>query len=109
MGIRRTILMTEITENVYNAISKSFNAGQIKVMAGTFDDRFVDSNAKKGGLTDETKTRFFIRDIFLDPLAYQLIVDLAKTASSGKEAPKTDGSTGSSGTTGTTGASGSSG
>jgi hypothetical protein len=72
-SIRRTILIAQLTENIYNDIAKSFNTGQIKVMAGSFDDRYIDPKAKKGDLKDDLKVRFYITNVFLDPWAFDVI------------------------------------
>jgi hypothetical protein len=84
-GLNRRILAAQIADQIYNAISKTFNAGQLKVMAGSFDDRFIDSSVKKGDLKDDTKIKFYITAVFLDTSAYDLLVALQKSASPGTD------------------------
>ena len=81
MRSRRLLANVNMIKAVWDQIKAHLNDGQIKAMAGSFADQFVNSNAKPGEITQEVKVRFFINAVFLDPLAYDLLVDMSKHAS----------------------------
>jgi hypothetical protein len=78
---RRLLTSAKMANTVYDAIKAGLNSGQIKAMAGSFDDSFVQSGAKDGTLTPEVKIMFYINQVLLDPLAYDLLVEMSKHAS----------------------------
>ncbi|MHB8635154.1 MAG: hypothetical protein ACYC96_01635 [Fimbriimonadaceae bacterium] len=61
---------------VYDAIVANLNPGQKKAMANDLDPASVVPGMKVEKMTDEAKIRFYIRNILLDPLAYDLLVKL---------------------------------
>jgi hypothetical protein len=75
-SIKEAVLGAEVTEQIYAVVSQSFNSGQIKVMAGSFADSYIDSTKKKGDLKDDFKVKFFIQAVFLDPYAFDIISKL---------------------------------
>ncbi len=79
-GLRRSFLMAQLTESIYKDLTQSLNAGQIKVMAGSFDDRYIDPSAKKGDLKDDLKVRFFITNVILDPYSFDILGSLETAA-----------------------------
>lgn len=91
MGLRRSLVLAQMTETVNAYVQKGFNAGQIKVMAGSFDDRFIDPKVKKGELKDDTKVRFFIQYVLLDAATYELLGELYKVKVAGDDPIKNSG------------------
>lgn len=78
---QRLIAAAQMTSLVYDAVKAGFDAGQLKAMAGSFPDGFIQPGAKDGTLSEDTKLTFFVKTIFLDPLAYDILVDLSRHAS----------------------------
>ena len=81
MSDARGAAVNENTANVLKVFNATCNAGQKKAAANSFAPTYIDPNAKPDTLTDEQKTTFFVRDILLDPQAYDILLQLAKHAS----------------------------
>ncbi|MFZ4506625.1 MAG: hypothetical protein ACOYON_02885 [Fimbriimonas sp.] len=79
-SIRRNVAANENVDLVYQVVEKKFNAGQKKVLANSIDYKEIDPTLKEAP-DDQTRIRFIIRDVLLDPLAYDLMVQLMKKAS----------------------------
>lgn len=79
LSIRRQVAVNEIIEDFYTATQSVFDEGQKKVMANSLDIALLDPTAKRD--KDEDKVRFFMRRIFLDDSAYDVLVRLQKIAS----------------------------
>lgn len=80
MGIRRQVATNEMIDEVYNPISTTLDAGQLKVMENSMDPSTFDPNLKKDAMDSKAKIRFFIKQIFLDPLCYDIMLKLQKIA-----------------------------
>ncbi len=76
----RMLVHYKMIKAVSDAIKSKLNAGQIKVIAGSFAPQFIDPSVPKDKMTDEVKIDFFIDRVFLDPLAYDLLLEMAKHA-----------------------------
>ena len=78
VAIRRQIATAEMIEFVYDAVVKTLDAGQRKVMANSLKPETYDPRLKPATMTDEDKQRFFIRTILLDGITYDLLVKMSK-------------------------------
>lgn len=79
--IRRRIATGEMVEMVLETCRKTLNAGQMNVIKNLIDPKFVDGGLKVDKMTDDEKIKLYIRQIFLDGMAYDLLKQLAKHAS----------------------------
>ena len=76
-NLQESILQEELIETILADVTKSFNAGQMKVMAGSYADSFVQPGAKPGDLKADRKIKFFIWNVFMDPWAFDVVGSLA--------------------------------
>ena len=81
MRMHRLLVHAQMVSVVLDAIKAKLNDGQIKAMAGSFPDSFIQPGVKPGELTRDEKERFFVGQVFLDPLCYDLLVEMSKHAS----------------------------
>jgi len=83
IGMRSQRLLTHalMVSVVLDAIKAHLNDGQIKAMEGSFPDSFIQPGAKPGEITPAEKLRFFVGQVFCDPLCYDLLVEMSKHAS----------------------------
>ncbi len=81
MRTRRIMNHAKMIKLVTDQIKAKLNDGQLKAMAGSFSEKFINPSAKPGDLTQDVKISFFVDQVFLDPLAYDLLVEMAKHAS----------------------------
>jgi len=65
---------------VYDAIVANLNNGQKKAMANDLDPASVTPGIKVETMSDEDRIRFYIRNILLDPLAYDLLVKMLRSS-----------------------------
>jgi hypothetical protein len=65
---------------VYDAMMPVLNSGQKKAMANALDPHLMNPELITEKMSDEDKIRFFIRNILLDPLAYDIMVKLSKSS-----------------------------
>jgi hypothetical protein len=70
----------EMIKTVYDTIESSLNDGQRKTMEGSFSNEFI-SPTSPSTVTDDVKLRFYVKAVFLDEDAYDLISEMAKHAS----------------------------
>ncbi len=77
-SIGRQILIESQVENVRLAMEKHLNKGQIKAAANALNPKIFDPKADLDAITEAQKLKLWIRNILLDPLAYELLVDLSK-------------------------------
>lgn len=76
MAIRRQVAISENVDKVIAAVKKELNAGQIKVMEKSLDPKAFDPKAKVEEWDSDRKVRFFITKVFLDPAAYDVLVEM---------------------------------
>ncbi len=79
-SVRRTVAAGENADLVYEVLKKEFNAGQFKAAANSIDMKAYEKDIDVTKLTDEAKVKFFIKDIFLDPACYDLLLKMTKTS-----------------------------
>lgn len=78
-GIQRQLIASENTEAVVKALKETLNEGQIKAAVNDLNPALFDPSLKPEKMTADDKLRFFVREIFLDPAAYDVLVLLSKT------------------------------
>ncbi len=79
VDINRQALMGENLDNVMAVLTKVLNKGQLKVMANSLTLKFFEPDATSDEEKDDTvKERVFVREILLDPLTYDLLVQMTK-------------------------------
>jgi len=81
MGDARVAAVDENTMNVLKVFVATVNAGQKKAAVNSFSPAYIDPKAKPDTVTDDEKITFFVRDILLDPQAYDILVQMSRHAS----------------------------
>ncbi len=71
---------TEHIDATVKVFTETCNAGQRKVAINSLKPELLDPSLKSDKMTDAEKLRFFVTNILLDPQAYGVLVQLAKTA-----------------------------
>jgi|CXWL01.1.fsa_nt_gi hypothetical protein len=79
--VRRQIAAGENAEIVLAEIKKSWNKGQLTVAANSLNLKEYDPNYDSKTATEDYKLSFYIKDILLDPQAYEVLVRMSKRAS----------------------------
>ncbi len=78
MGGARQQFVEDMTDLVYAACKTTLNEGQLKTMEKSLKPELLGS-AVKGAEMDETaKIKFFIRKVILDPIAYDILVEMSR-------------------------------
>lgn len=80
LGLQRQIIVSSMTEDMIDMLNTTLDAGQKKVLLGSFDPKFIDPTAKPETVTDDKKMHFFVQRVFLDPTTYEILKKLARTA-----------------------------
>ena len=78
IDIARQVAAGENIDKLYPVLTKILDKGQQKVMANTLTVQFFEPDITAAEATDEQKIRIFCREIFLDPLTYDLLIAMAK-------------------------------
>ncbi|HVT11575.1 MAG TPA: hypothetical protein VHE55_04860 [Fimbriimonadaceae bacterium] len=81
MSDKRALIVDENTEAVLKVFNDTLDAGQKKVAANSFAASFINPNVKPDEIKESEKINFFIREILLDPQAYDILIQLAKHVS----------------------------
>ena len=76
--VRRQIAAGENADAVLAVLKSTLNAGQIKAAANSEDMKAFDPNLDPAKLSDDDKLKFYIKDIVLDPQAYDLLMRMSK-------------------------------
>jgi len=76
--IRRQVAMGENLDILMPALKQILNPGQLKVMANSLTVTFFEPDLTPNEMNDETKMRVFAREVLLDPLTYDLLLQMAK-------------------------------
>ena len=79
--IRRAIAVSEMTDIVLATCKKDLNAGQLAVIKNLIDPAFVGGKEKLDKMSEDDRTKLFIREIFLADMAYDILKQMAKHAS----------------------------
>lgn len=83
LGIHRQVVMGTLADDFYEQVKGIFNKGQMTIMAKSAHDKSKDDSKtddKAKAEQEVTDTKNFIKAIFLDPVAYDLLLQLSKTA-----------------------------
>jgi hypothetical protein len=76
--MRRRAVAQENEELVLKAFKEILTDAQEKAAANSLNPKLVDPNAEVSKLDQEQKLRLYVRGILLDPIAYDVLVKLAK-------------------------------
>lgn len=76
--IRRQIAASENVDLLYPVLEKVCNAGQMKVMANSLTLAFFEPDVKPAEATDKFRQKVFIREVLLDPMTYDLLLQMTK-------------------------------
>lgn len=74
MTMRRNAIAKDNVDLVLEAMKKNLNAGQLKAAANSLNPTVFMSGVKVEELKEDDKLMLFIREIMLDPLAYDILV-----------------------------------
>jgi len=74
MSMKRDAIANDNTDKVLEAMKTTLNAGQLKAAGNSLNPRVFDSSIKVEEMKDDDRLRLFVREIMLDPLAYDLLV-----------------------------------
>jgi len=81
MAIRRQVAVSEMVQDFVDATANIFDAGQKKVMENSLDKAALDPTVKPAEMSDDQKLKFFVKKVFMDSTAYDLLLKLQKIAS----------------------------
>jgi hypothetical protein len=77
MQTKRTFTQITMVDEMDVLVKEVLDPGQLKALVGSFDARIIDPTKKPDELTDGAKRAFFIRNVFLDPMCREILIDLA--------------------------------
>lgn len=77
-SIRRSNTAEENAEEVLRAMKQTMNEGQLKAAAGSLDARTQERGLDTSAWTQDDRIKYFIKDILLDPQAYDVLVRLSR-------------------------------
>lgn len=78
MSMKRLLAIDENTAAVLKVFNDSLDAGQKKVAANSFAASYINPNVKPDEIKEADKITFFIKEVLLDPQAYDLLIQLSK-------------------------------
>ena len=58
-------------------LEKTLNMGQRRALVNSFDPKFIDPSAKPESMSEEAKMNFFVKRVFMDNMAYDVLKKLA--------------------------------
>ncbi len=79
-NIKRKFVEIQMVAAMTDVLKETLNAGQKKVMANSFDPKFINPDVKPDTISEDMKTNFFVERIFMDPMTYDVLIKLAKIA-----------------------------
>jgi uncharacterized protein YejL (UPF0352 family) len=79
VGNKQIIVSLNMVNIITNTITTLFNEGQRKTMIGSFASSFINP-ANPASVTDDVKFAFYIKRVFLDVDAYDLLKEMEKSA-----------------------------
>ncbi|MFQ3668699.1 MAG: hypothetical protein SNJ74_09445 [Fimbriimonadaceae bacterium] len=77
-SVRRANAAEENANAVLAAMKRSMNEGQLRAAAGSLDARVQERGLDTSGWTQDDRIKYFIKDILLDPQAYDILVRLSR-------------------------------
>ena len=75
--VRNRRVFGEIVDNIGKVLDETLSEGQKKAMEGSFSAGTVDPGKKPEEVTALAKRNFFIRNVLLDPLTRELLIEIA--------------------------------
>jgi len=78
MAMRRNAIASDNVDMVLGEMKKILNAGQLKAAANSLSTSVYMPDVKPEEIKDDQKLQIFVREIMLDPLAYDILVKLQK-------------------------------
>lgn len=78
LALRRQIAFGEMVDTVHEALVKTMDAGQLKVMASLLKPDSYDPRLKPATMSETEKQKFFVRIVFLNGTAYDLLLRMSK-------------------------------
>ena len=74
--MQRAAIASDNTDMVLEVVKTTLNSGQMKAAGNSLDFKLYNPNIKPEEVKDDDRLKLFIREILLDPLAYDLLVKL---------------------------------
>jgi hypothetical protein len=78
MGVRRQLFAVDAVDTVFAACKATLNEGQIKTMEKSLKPDALEPGIKVDEMDSDAKVKFFIRKVLLDPVAYDVLVQMSK-------------------------------
>jgi tRNA nucleotidyltransferase/poly(A) polymerase len=75
-SMKRDAVANDNTTNVLAIMKTTLNAGQLKAAGNSLNPKVFDPSVKLEELKDDDRLRLFVREVMLDPLAYDLLVKM---------------------------------
>ena len=80
LGIVRNMARVDFASQLYKVVDTVFDKGQKAIAAKSLDWKLMDPSLKLDEKPQEDQIKFYLRLVLLDPLAYDVLVDLSKKA-----------------------------
>jgi hypothetical protein len=77
MSNQRLIVQLKMVSVLTTMLQKTLNIGQKRALINSFDPKFIDPSAKPESLSEEAKMNFFVKRVFMDSMAYDVLKKLA--------------------------------
>lgn len=75
--MKRRAIATDNVQMVFEVMKTAFNAGQLKAAGNSLNPKvFGDPGFKVEEMKDDDRLKFFIQEVMLDPLAYDILVKM---------------------------------
>lgn len=74
--MKRDAVANDNTQMVLEVLKTTLNAGQLKAAGNSLNPRVFDPTVKVEELKDDDRLKLFVREVILDPLAYDLLVKM---------------------------------
>jgi hypothetical protein len=80
LGTVRNMARTDFASQLYKVVDTVFDKGQKAIAAKSLDWKLFDPSLKLDEKPQEDQIKFYLKLVLLDPLAYDVLVDLSKKA-----------------------------
>ena len=74
---QRLIVQLKMVSVLTTMLEKTLNMGQRRALVNSFDPKFIDPSAKPESMSEEAKMNFFVKRVFMDNMAYDVLKKLA--------------------------------
>jgi hypothetical protein len=75
--VRRQSVVEHNIDIIMPVLLKNLNKGQMKVMANSLTLAFFEPDIKPQDANDDIKQRIFVREVLMDPLTYDLLIQMS--------------------------------